>query len=135
MNTQGVQVRQLPLTKTAGLHRTFWNLTGDGAGGGGGGRGGGGTFFFDANGEPIVGEALALAQAAVQQAPPPQGRGAGGAGAPQGRGGGRGGGAAVTPGRYSVVIGKLEGDAFTPLGDPQFFQVITLPEKNYQLYR
>jgi hypothetical protein len=34
-----------------------------------------------------------------------------------------------------VVIGKVAGETFTAIGQPQFFQVITLPEQNYKLYR
>ena len=68
---------------------------------------------------------------------PPAGR-AGGAGGGQGGGrggGGGGGGAAVEPGRYRIVIGKLVGDTFTPIGQPQFVQVMMLPAQNYILYR
>ncbi len=71
-------------------------------------------------------------------------QGAGRAGAPagapaaaqpvQGRGG-RGGGPQADPGRYRVVIGKLVGDTFTPIGQPQFVQVMELPAQNYILYR
>ena len=39
------------------------------------------------------------------------------------------------PGRYRAVIGKQVGEAFTPIGPAQTFQVVPLPEKNYQLYR
>ena len=67
------------------------------------------------------------------------GRGGGGAaGQPApvqfGRGGAAG-GPAATPGRYRVVIGKLVGETFTPIGQPQFFQVVELPPQNYILYR
>jgi len=37
----------------------------------------------------------------------------------------------VTPGRFTATLGKLNGDAFTAIGGPQSFQVITLPGKNY----
>jgi len=33
------------------------------------------------------------------------------------------------------VIGKQVGEAFTPIGPAQTFQIVPLPEKNYQLYR
>jgi hypothetical protein len=33
------------------------------------------------------------------------------------------------------VIGKLVGETFTPIGQPQFVQVIDLPAQNYVLYR
>ena len=100
------RVRRIELTKTAGLHRTYWNLMNDGPAGGGaapgGGRGGGG--------------------------------GAGGGGAQFGGRGG-GGGTAATPGRYRLVIGRLQGDTFTAIGQPQFVNVIEMPEQNYRLYR
>jgi photosystem II stability/assembly factor-like uncharacterized protein len=44
-------------------------------------------------------------------------------------GGGRGGppqGPPVQPGRYRAAIGRVEGDKFTPVGEPQAFQVIPL---------
>ena len=72
-----------------------------------------------------------------------QGQGAGRAGAPapaappQGGRGGRGGGGGATaePGRYRIVIGKLVGETFTAIGQPQFVQVVELPERNYMLWR
>jgi hypothetical protein len=33
------------------------------------------------------------------------------------------------------VIGKLVGETFTAIGQPQFVQVLPLPEQNYVLYR
>jgi hypothetical protein len=33
------------------------------------------------------------------------------------------------------VIGKLVGEAFTQIGQPQFVQVMPLPERNYTTYR
>jgi hypothetical protein len=33
------------------------------------------------------------------------------------------------------VIGRLVGDTFTQIGQPQFVQVMPLPEQNYVLYR
>jgi hypothetical protein len=41
----------------------------------------------------------------------------------------------VTPGRFRAQLGKLVGDTFTPVGPAQTFHVVTLPERNYQLYR
>jgi hypothetical protein len=62
---------------------------------------------------------------------------AGGGGAGGGFGGRGGGpqGAAVQPGRYRIVIGKLTGDTFTAVGPAQFVQVIDLPDRNYMLHR
>jgi len=85
-----------------------------GAGAAGGGAAGGGA---GAAVDPAIVEAR-LAELAAQ--------GGGGRG---GRGGG--GGPAVTPGRFTATLGKLNGDAFTAIGGPQSFQVITLPGKNY----
>jgi hypothetical protein len=106
-NSGGEQVRQLTVDKTAGLHRVEWNLRED--------------------------------------PPPPSAdtgaRGAGGrgAGAAAAGGGGRGGrgnqGPPVDPGAFKAQLGKLQGDTFTPVGPPQFFQVKALPEQNYTLYR
>jgi hypothetical protein len=111
-NTQGQMMRQLTLDKTPGIHRTTWNLSADPpqqtapeGGGQGAGRGA------------------------------PGGRGQGGGGGGFGRGGRGGGGQAVTPGTYRVAIGTLDGQTFTAMGPAQTFQVITLPERNYQLYR
>jgi hypothetical protein len=67
------------------------------------------------------------------------GAGAGGAGAqgvPPGAGaggfGGRGGTPPLVPaGHYVVTLGRLEGDKFTPIGKPQWFQVLPLPAKNW----
>jgi photosystem II stability/assembly factor-like uncharacterized protein len=110
MDAGNRQVRRLDLAKSPGLHRFTWNLTGEPP--------------APAGGAPA--------------AQPGRGGGAGGgqAGAPGGGRGGRGGGApAVEPGRYRAVIGKLTGDTFVPVGPAQTFQVETLPERNYQLYR
>jgi photosystem II stability/assembly factor-like uncharacterized protein len=57
------------------------------------------------------------------------GRGAGQAGG--GRGFGRGGapqGALVEPGRYRATLGRLVGDIVTPIGQPQSFAVVQLPQ-------
>ncbi len=135
MNAQGTQVRRVTLAKTAGLHRTYWNL---GADPGTGRAGGPGETMGEVPG--LVSEERDQAQ----QGAAGQGAGAqaaGRAGAPAGAppvqlGRGRGGGAPqADPGRYRVVIGKLVGDTFTPIGQPQFVQVIELPAQNYVLYR
>jgi photosystem II stability/assembly factor-like uncharacterized protein len=66
------------------------------------------------------------------------GGGRGGGGGAGGGFGGRGGGPAganVAPGRYRIVIGKLTGETFTPIGSAQFVQVVELPERNYMLWR
>jgi photosystem II stability/assembly factor-like uncharacterized protein len=64
----------------------------------------------------------------------PAGAAAGG-GRGGGRGGGGGGGAQAEPGRFRAQLGKLVGETLTPLGPVQSFQVVPLPERNYQLYR
>ena len=137
LDNNGNQVRRLELNKTAGFHRTVWNLRGEAAAGaGGGGRGGGAGAAGRGGGAGAAGAAGGQAGAAGAQgragappAVPPQGPPAG-----FGRGGGAG-GPAAEPGRYRVVIGKLVGETFTPIGQPQFFQVIELPKQNYILYR
>ena len=83
----------------------------------------------------------AQGQGAQGQGAQGQGAGAGRAGAPAGappqggRGGRGGGGATAEPGRYRIVLGKLVGETFTPIGQPQFVQVVDLPERNYMLWR
>jgi hypothetical protein len=66
-------------------------------------------------------------------APPPsadtQGRGGRGGGGAQG--GGRGGppqGPLVTTGHYRAVLGKMAGTEVTPIGEPQTFAVVPLPQ-------
>jgi photosystem II stability/assembly factor-like uncharacterized protein len=108
-NAQGQVLRRLTLDKTAGIHRATWNLAAD-----------------------------PPQQAAPEGGGQGAGRGAGGRGGGQGGGrGGRGGGGgqAVTPGTYRVAIGTVDGQTFTAIGPMQTFQVIALPERNYQLYR
>ena len=118
-DSEGRQVRRLDnLVRTPGLHRTTWNLTVDpptptpapGAAAPAGGQAGRGAGAGAGGGQPT--------------APPAAGRGGRGAGGP-----------AAEPGRYRAVIGKQVGEAFTPIGPAQTFQVVPLPEKNYQLYR
>ncbi len=143
LDSTGNQVQRVTLDKTVGFHRTVWNLRGTGgaAGGRGGGGGAAGAFAVPAA-VPArgAGAGAAGAGAAGAAGAGAAGRGAvvdpaavaaqvaaargGGAPAAQagGRGGGRGGGggAAIEPGRYRIVIGKLVGDMFTAIGDPQF---------------
>jgi hypothetical protein len=135
----GNQVARVELDKSVGFHRTMWALngTGGGAGGRGGGAGAGGAGAAGGRGAGGAGAAGAGAAGAGAA-------GAGAAGAappvvvPQGGGGGGrggGGGGAVEPGRYRIVIGKLVGETFTQIGQPQFVQVMPLPEQNYVTYR
>jgi photosystem II stability/assembly factor-like uncharacterized protein len=50
-------------------------------------------------------------------------------GGPGGFGGGRGGGAPLAAaGRYSAVLGKMVGDQVTPIGAPQSFLVVVIPQ-------
>jgi photosystem II stability/assembly factor-like uncharacterized protein len=137
LDSGGRQVRRITVDKTAGIHRIVWNLNVDavaGVGGdaeiapaedqqagGAGGQGGG------------AGQGAGGAGAAGQAG---RAGGAGGAGGGGGRGGGRGGGgAAAQPGRYTAVLARLVGETVTPIGPQQLFQVVTLPEKNYMIYR
>jgi photosystem II stability/assembly factor-like uncharacterized protein len=99
----GRPVRRLDLDGTPGLRRIAWNLRREPpaqSGVAAGGRGGEGA------------------------AQPPQGRGGAGGfgrgGAPQG--------ALVEPGRYRAILGHLEGDVITPIGQPQSFGVVQIPQ-------
>ncbi len=122
----GARVRQLDLEKTAGLRRVVWNLRGDPPAPAAAGRGGDPATADDED------------QAAGQAQAPPAGRGAaaaqaqgrGGAGAAQFAGFGRGGaqGQPVAAGRYTAVLGKMVGDKVTPIGPPQSFQVMVIPQ-------
>ena len=133
MNPQGTQVRRLTLAKTAGLHRTYWNLGLDP-----------GVAGAPAETYVVPPDDASADERQAGQGAGGQGAGAQGAGraagppapvAQQGGRGGRGGGAQAQPGRYRVVIGKLVGETFTPIGQPQFVQVLELPAQNYVLYR
>jgi hypothetical protein len=125
LNTAGQQVRRIELNSSPGLRRVVWNLGVDAAATGAGA------------------EAEAVATAEDQQGGAAGGAGAGagqaGRGGQAGRAGGFGGRGnqppPAEPGRYRAVLGKMVGETFTALGPPQSFQIITLPEKNYQLYR
>ena len=106
----------MTLEKAPGIHRAVWNLQ------------------AQPPAPPATGgEGAAQGRGAGAAG----GRGAGGAGgAPGGGRGGRGGGGnAVDPGTYRVAIGKLVNGTFTQVGPAQTFQVIPLPDKNYQSYR
>ena len=113
-NTQGNQVRQMTLDKTAGLRRIEWDLRGD-----------------------LPPQPAAEAQqgrGAQSGAGAQQGRGGQGA-AGFGQGGRGRGGPAVALGRYSAQLGLKKGDTVTYLGPIQSFQVKPLPAQNYILYR
>jgi photosystem II stability/assembly factor-like uncharacterized protein len=135
-DNSGNILRRLTLERTAGLHRTYWNLRGEApAGGGGGGRGGGGGGGGGAargGGAGAGGAGGAGGQAGRAGAPPAVPPPA--APVQFGRGGGAG-GPLATAGRYRIVIGKQTGETFTAIGQPQFLQVIDLPDKNYVLYK
>jgi hypothetical protein len=64
--------------------------------------------------------------------PPPGTQPAGGGGGRQGGGfGGRGGppqGPQATPGRYRATLGRMVGDTVTPIGAPQTFSVVQIPQ-------
>jgi photosystem II stability/assembly factor-like uncharacterized protein len=107
----GRQVRRLAVSKEVGLRRITWNLQAD---------------------PPPAPPA--------DPAAPQGGRGGGAGAAGGGQGGGRGGrggggGTAVEPGRFRATLAKVVGDTVTPIGPAQTFQVVPLPERNYQLYR
>ena len=103
-DSNGRRVRLMEISKSAGVRRVTWNLTEDPA---------------------------PPPPAAAGAEPPGRGAGAGrGGGGGGGRGGGRGGpqGPPVTPGRYTATLGKLVGEAFTPVGPSQSFAVVPLPK-------
>jgi photosystem II stability/assembly factor-like uncharacterized protein len=142
----GKTLCRIDAPETPGVDRVNWNLrvqpvpdpnAGAGRGGGGGGGGGG---RGRGNAGPMCIEVPAVAPAAPSgDATVAGGAGAGGAGAqgvPPGAGaggfGGRGGTPPLVPaGHYVVTLGRLEGDKFTPIGKPQWFQVLPLPAKNW----
>jgi photosystem II stability/assembly factor-like uncharacterized protein len=133
IDSDGRQVRRLDLNKTAGLHRFTWNLTEDAAPAPAAAAGAGGQGA--AGGQQGAAGAGAAGGAGGQQAGRGGGAGGGGGGGGGGGRGGRGGAPTADPGRYRAVIGKLVGEAFVPVGPAQTFQIVPLPEKNYQLYR
>jgi photosystem II stability/assembly factor-like uncharacterized protein len=105
----GKQIRRIELSKAPGVHRIAWDLNheapaapaGQTAGGGRGGRGGGAGAAGGAGGDD-------------QEQPQFFG----------GRGGRQG--PPVSSGRYRATIGKLAGDTFTAIGQPQSFAVVPL---------
>jgi photosystem II stability/assembly factor-like uncharacterized protein len=92
------QIRRIELSKEPGVHRVAWDLRGE-APAAQGGRGG----------------RAGAGGADDQEAAQAFGRG------------GRAGGPPVATGRYRATIGKLTGDTFTAIGQPQSFGVIALP--------
>jgi hypothetical protein len=132
----GKTLCRIDVPETPGVDRVNWNLrvqpvpdptAGGGRGGGGGGGGGRGR----GNAGPTCIDVTPVAPAA-----PPADVAAGvaaGGGAGAGGFGGRGGGTPplVPAGHYAVTLGRLEGDKFTPIGKPQWFQVLPLPAKNW----
>jgi photosystem II stability/assembly factor-like uncharacterized protein len=127
----GRQVRRIALSKEPGLRRVVWNLQAD-------------PPVPAASAAPPAGQPPgggAPAQGGQGAGAGGRGGGAGPVGAPAfgagagGRGGRGGGGAAVEPGRFRATLVKIVGEIATPLGLPQSFQVVPLPERNYQLYR
>ena len=137
-NAQNTQVRRLTLNKNAGLYRAYWNFQFDP---GVPGRAAEPEYSVPPDEVQAGQGAGAQGQGAQGQGAQGQGAGAGRAGAPAGappqggRGGRGGGGATAEPGRYRIVLGKLVGETFTPIGQPQFVQVVDLPERNYMLWR
>ena len=106
----GRRVRRLDLARDTGVNRITWDLRADpppsrqttDAVGGRAGRGG------------AMGAGNATGQSGDQEPPTLSGRG----GPPQGP--------SVAAGRYRATIGRLDGDAFSPIGEPQAFQVVPL---------
>jgi hypothetical protein len=139
----GKTLCRIDAPETPGVDRVNWNLrvqpapdpnAGGGRGGGGGGGGGG---RGRGNAGPMCIDATPVAPAApapgADTLAPAGGAGAQGAAAAAGGGfGGRGGTPPLVPaGHYVVTLGRLEGDKFTPIGKPQWFQVLPLPAKNW----
>ena len=83
---------------------------------------------IDLNGQPGVKRVVwNLAGAPPAPPTPPAGAQVAAPAGRGGRGGGRGGGAPVDQGRYTAVIGKVVGGAFTAVGPSQVFYVKPLP--------
>ena len=97
----GRPVRRMDIDKGAGLRRVAWNLR------------------MDPPAPPAPGSPEAAAAA-----------GRGGQAGRGGFGGGRGGnqGALVQPGRYRATLGRMVGDIVTPIGAPQSFGVVQIPQ-------
>lgn len=144
----GKRIRRMELAKSAGLRRIAWNLRTDplppapqaGRGGGPGPAGGeAGAGAGAGRGAAAATPAATPPGGAVVGAQPAGGAAgagqAGAQGAQPGRGGGGGGGRGgftqpplVTAGRYQAVLGKLVGEQVTPIGPPQIFSVVPLPQ-------
>jgi len=95
-------VRRIDLPPTTGIQRIAWNLRADPPGATQG-----------------------------QGADAARGGGRGGQGGQGGGRGGRGGqqqGPVVEPGRYRATLGTMAGDIVTPIGQPQAFMVVPLPQ-------
>jgi hypothetical protein len=126
-NETGQQVRRIDLDKTTGLRRIAWNLRPDPAAAAPTRPTEADPLTADDDQAPPQGAAQAGGQAA-------QGGRQGGAGAAAGAaqfgGGGRGGGggAMVPAGRYQAVIATMVGDKVTPIGQPQSFFVVVIPQ-------
>ena len=118
----GKTVCRMSVPATVGINRATWNLhvevpAGGGRGGGGGGGGGRGR---GGNNAPCI-------DPAAPPPAPPTGQQLVGGG-----GGGRGGNAPFVPnGHYTATVGKVDGTNFTPIGKPQWFEVLPLPAKNW----
>ena len=91
----------MDLDKSTGLKRAAWNLR------------------ADPPAPPAPGSPEAAAAA-----------GRGGQGGRGGFGGGRGAnqGVLVPPGRYRATLGRQVGDVVTPIGSPQTFAVVQVPQ-------
>ncbi len=99
----GRPIRRMDIDKGAGLRRVAWNLR------------------MDPPAAPAPGSPEAAAAGRGGQA----GRGGFGGGQ-AGRGGNQG--ALVQPGRYKATLGRMVGDIVTPIGTPQSFGVVQIPQ-------
>ncbi|MEW5982348.1 MAG: glycosyl hydrolase [Acidobacteriota bacterium] len=128
-NSAGARVRQLDLEKTAGLRRIAWNLRGDPPPAAAG-RGGVERPTMDDEQRDGGQTQAGQPQGAQSQGAQAQGRGAAPQSAAAQTAFGRGGAQAplVPAGRYTAVLGKMIGDKVTPIGPPQSFQVVVVPQ-------
>jgi len=109
----GRTVARLSLPGEVGIHRTVWNLRADGppsANGRRGGRGGGGADAAGGRGQNGDNEDAVRSAAAPATSPV---------------------GPQVSPGTYTATLGTFTDNQFTPAGNPQSFQVMPLPPRNY----
>jgi hypothetical protein len=126
-NETGQQVRRIDLDKTVGLRRIAWNLRPDPTAA---------APTRPTEADPLTADdddqapPQGAAQAGGQAAQGGRQGGAGAAGAAAQFGGGRGGGggAMVPAGRYQAVIATMVGDKVTPIGQPQSFFVVVIPQ-------